>query len=719
MKRLALAITFLISGIAAALAQANVQVIGPITPGDCTMFSSPTIVKDGGLPCPGSGGTFNLPNGTTATTQSPFSDNTTKVATDAFVQGAISLNSTHFAAGGVTTGSANAQVISTVSPPVFSLTGNPTVTFIAGFSNSGATTLNVASSGVINILKKTPAGLVALVTGDIISGQQYLVTYDGTQYELQTPSQVVTAQIGANQITNALINPGAANTVKGTLNGTSMADLGVPSCSAVGQSLQYTSGTGFACVSSASSAPVVASRAFAITQNLSSFSAITTLGYAASGDGGGATFQKITGSFRDSFVLTTTVTNVGSGCTNGTYNGVFPTGGNGHGLSGIVVISGGVMSGSFTITGTGGNAYQVGDVLTISNTAGDSNNVPCSTTQPTITVASISTPLGSFTDSIGTKFQIVADQGNYINARQFGAVFNWTHTGGDAGATNDKTSIQSAMNFANFGSFQIDGGGFQGATVILPSGTALVCGGLVIPQAVVLKGQGMGATTLKECDAEAATQNFITLGDPLVHLSTFYESVQEMTLYGANATTTGTVAMVYSNSQQQNYGVYNVAIYPIYRGCVFTETGWGGDAYFAIHNMYCVANSSVTPFGVALNYPNAIHLIDGGTQFTSGSPTWGAPAVIVAAGATNVIRETYCEEVITCIQVNIPSGHATTAYIENVSGSGSVTNLITRVSGSQSGQLKVSNVSPNGATCTVNNNGSCASATLVLTDTLF
>jgi hypothetical protein len=72
----------------AALAQSPVSVIGPITPGDCTMFSSNTVIKDGGIPCPGAGGTLVLPNGTTATTQ-PLNDNTTKVATDAFVENQI------------------------------------------------------------------------------------------------------------------------------------------------------------------------------------------------------------------------------------------------------------------------------------------------------------------------------------------------------------------------------------------------------------------------------------------------------------------------------------------------------------------------------------------------------------------------------------------------------------------------------------------------------
>lgn len=245
MKKAALAVVILIASYIAALAQ-NATVVGPVTPGDCAMFNSPTVIKDGGFPCPGSGGTLNLPNGTTATTQAP-ADNTTKVATDAYVENEISRNSTHFSAGGTTTGSANAQVISTVSPPVFSLTGNPTVTFIAGFSNTGATTLNVASSGIINILKKTPGGLVALVTGDVISGQQYLVTYDGTQYELQTPSQVVNSQQQS----------GAANTLKGSLNGTAEVDTAVPNCLGAGSALQWTSGVGLSCGTSAAGRTVL------------------------------------------------------------------------------------------------------------------------------------------------------------------------------------------------------------------------------------------------------------------------------------------------------------------------------------------------------------------------------------------------------------------------------------------------------------------------------
>jgi hypothetical protein len=56
MKRLAFVIAFLIAGIAAALAQTTVSVVGPVTPGDCVQFSSITILKDAGVTCNGGGG---------------------------------------------------------------------------------------------------------------------------------------------------------------------------------------------------------------------------------------------------------------------------------------------------------------------------------------------------------------------------------------------------------------------------------------------------------------------------------------------------------------------------------------------------------------------------------------------------------------------------------------------------------------------------------------
>jgi hypothetical protein len=52
---------------------------------------------------------------------------------------------------------------------------------------------------------------------------------------------------------NAQLPVGGANSVKGSVNGTSETDLSVPSCSGAGSVLQWTSGSGFSCASSGGS----------------------------------------------------------------------------------------------------------------------------------------------------------------------------------------------------------------------------------------------------------------------------------------------------------------------------------------------------------------------------------------------------------------------------------------------------------------------------------
>jgi hypothetical protein len=97
------------------------------------------------------------------------------------------MNCASFYVGGTTTGSAGAQTLASVSPGVFTLTSGNRVTFITGFSTTGATTLNVALTGAVNVLKKTAFGLVPLVANDMAVNQVYTVQYDGTQYELLDP----------------------------------------------------------------------------------------------------------------------------------------------------------------------------------------------------------------------------------------------------------------------------------------------------------------------------------------------------------------------------------------------------------------------------------------------------------------------------------------------------------------------------------------------------
>lgn len=120
--------------------------------------------------------------------------------------------------------------------------------------------------------------------------------------------------------------------------------------------------------------------------------------------------------------------------------------------------------------------------------------------------------------------------------------------------------------------------------------------------------------------------------------------------------------MVYSNSQQQQTAVNNVTIYSRQRACVYTEIGYGGTAFFNIRSMYCVPDWNAAPYGVSLNYSNAIQVIDGETQFSAGG-IMAQPYIILNTGAINVVRDVYCEEGVTRVQINVASGHGTQALI--------------------------------------------------------
>lgn len=83
--------------------------------------------------------------------------------------------------GGTSTGSANAQVV-TVPATVTSYANGQTVSFIAGYTNTGATTLQFNTLSAVNLVKgPTPSSLQA---GDLIAGQLYTATYHGGAFRL-------------------------------------------------------------------------------------------------------------------------------------------------------------------------------------------------------------------------------------------------------------------------------------------------------------------------------------------------------------------------------------------------------------------------------------------------------------------------------------------------------------------------------------------------------
>jgi len=86
---------------------------------------------------------------------------------------------------GTVAGTANAITITEDIAPL-ALSKYLTVTFIAGSTNTGPTTLNLNGLGVKNIKKITAGALADLAAGDIVAGGMYTATYDTVQWQLQT-----------------------------------------------------------------------------------------------------------------------------------------------------------------------------------------------------------------------------------------------------------------------------------------------------------------------------------------------------------------------------------------------------------------------------------------------------------------------------------------------------------------------------------------------------
>lgn len=85
------------------------------------------------------------------------------------------------------TGSGAANVQTATLPNVLTyadILGVP-VKYMPGFSNSGATTLNINGIGGQPVQRVTPAGMAALGGGEIIAGHAAIVMWNGTVFDLQ------------------------------------------------------------------------------------------------------------------------------------------------------------------------------------------------------------------------------------------------------------------------------------------------------------------------------------------------------------------------------------------------------------------------------------------------------------------------------------------------------------------------------------------------------
>lgn len=111
----------------------------------------------------------------TTTTQS-LGDNSTKIATTAFVAANGPIYN-----GSTTSGTANAQ---TASATGFTLAANNGIIAEIGSTNTTAMTLNVNATGVKNVYVASSSGPIACVGGEAAAGNVGLFIYDGTGYQL-------------------------------------------------------------------------------------------------------------------------------------------------------------------------------------------------------------------------------------------------------------------------------------------------------------------------------------------------------------------------------------------------------------------------------------------------------------------------------------------------------------------------------------------------------
>ena len=102
------------------------------------------------------------------------------VATDAAQYGQLQANATTIA-----TVTGTDTLTGSLTPALTAYATGNLFSFVATGTNTGATTINLNSLGAKSITK---SGTTALVASDIVSGQIYLIEYDGTRFQLINPS---------------------------------------------------------------------------------------------------------------------------------------------------------------------------------------------------------------------------------------------------------------------------------------------------------------------------------------------------------------------------------------------------------------------------------------------------------------------------------------------------------------------------------------------------
>lgn len=456
------------------------------------------------------------------------------------------------------------------------------------------------------------------------------------------------------------------------------------------------------CATGTSSAILYATtRAAAQAQNLSAYSVVITAGYAAAGDGGGATYfnNGSTVPF-DSFWGTGSIGGAGSGYVNGTYfvqfSGVTR-------MFGQVVVSGGAVT-SVTVTQPG-YSVPIGAVATVTNSQlGGSGSgfsyIPLSFTMT-----------GSFADAGGTYWQIKPTP--TFNIRQFGAKQNWA--GVDASAADDTVSIQNALWAASYPTCSLiaeTSGGCPGQRLYVPQGTSKLCTNTIhVPDQVILTGVGRNSSQFMVCAGSTfpVANTIFILGTNLSHAACFGAGIQDLGINASAASVSGTAALVYSNNCQDGVLAKNIYLNVGGRAGLWFETGYGGASYISIEQIEIDASGGANDL-IHINYGTTfVHLRD----------------IVEAGGAaigTNIlggivdIDGLHCESLISGVQVT----SAGTLRFHNGTGGPGCTNLLTLALTNTYGNTVVGALEPNGSQ-TVNNGqtGGASVSTRIVADQVF
>lgn len=460
-----------------------------------------------------------------------------------------------------------------------------------------------------------------------------------------------------------------------TITGTNPLSINVPLAAGPGITLTGSNPLTIG-LSATNSVQVFASRAAAAAQNLTGITTLRTLGYSASGDGGGAVFKNIGSSpFIDSFVISGTITS-GSGYANATYFGVVLNGSTSVvGVVAMITVAGGGVT-AVNLLGTPGNLCKVGDTLTGSFGGG---------TGFSYLITTCSTPLGSFTDTAGNHFQYVVDLNSYPNIRQFGAKMDFNHVAGDASATDDRNSIFDAARFTAYSAAgRFDLGDAAGGTLLMPQGSSMICSGglaitpFIVPANVTLKGTGSaGGSVIKMCNAFDVAQHFIELGDPNWHFACFNIKLQSLEIFvDRSVASNNLVFAVHSNCDQDFGGLQDVYIYSGQRGAFGYQVGYGGASTVRLEDVSITSTGSNNMIRLGDTVGSGLNV--GTTIFEMKNIALGGPSSgnlqtgpgLVLLGGFHDIHGMHCENIVTCIEVVIPAtGNNDMVSLHNINGS--------------------------------------------------